>query len=139
MTCYLRLHELAVAVHPDVMGADWDVVHRRWLQADGVRGRDEAFEAMPVTLIELDDLPGTDLSPFAGVVLSGRSDQELLAARRDDIAAFLERGRVVVFQRPAHHRLVGRRDPLRAGRRGRCAARITGARRAPDVRRSVGR
>ena len=97
MTCYLRLHELAVAVHPDVTGADWDVAHRRWLQADGVRGRDDAFEAMPVTLIELDDLPDTDLSPFAGVVLSGRSDQELLASRRDDIAAFLERGRVVVF------------------------------------------
>ena len=97
MTCYLRLHELAVAVHPDVTGADWDVADRRWLQAYGVRGRDDAFEAMPVTLIELDDLPDTDLSPFAGVVLSGRSDQELLASRRDDIAAFLERGRVVVF------------------------------------------
>lgn len=97
MTCYLRLHEVAVAVHADVTDGDWSVAHGRWLQADGVAGRDAAFEAMPVTVIELDDLPGADLTPFAGVVLSGRSDQELLALRRDDLAAYLGQGRVIVF------------------------------------------
>jgi len=97
MTCYLRLHEVAVAVHPDATGGEWSVAHDRWLQADGVVGRDAAFDAMPVTVIELDDLPGADLTPFAGVVLSGRSDQELLASRRDELADYLGQGRVIVF------------------------------------------
>lgn len=97
MTCYLRLHEVAVAVHADITGGEWAVAHRRWLVADGVAGRDAAFDAMPVTLIELDDLADTDLTPYAGVVLSGRSDQALLTARRDDIVGFLARGRVLVF------------------------------------------
>lgn len=97
VTCYLRLHEVAVAVHGDVAGSDWAQAHGRWLRADGVAGRDAVFDAMPVTLIELDDLAAADLTPFAGVVLSGRSDQELLAARGDDITAFLRRGRVIVY------------------------------------------
>lgn len=97
MTCYLRLHEVAVAVHADVADTDWAEAHGRWLRANGVAGRDAAFDAMPVTLIELDDLAGADLTPYAGVVLSGRSDQELLTRRRADIATFLGQGRVVVY------------------------------------------
>lgn len=97
MTCYLRLHEVAVAVHADVGNSDWAEAHGRWLRATGVADRDAAFEAMPVTLIELDDLAAADLAPYAGVVLSGRSDQELLARHRDDITAFLGSGGVVVY------------------------------------------
>ncbi len=97
MTCYLRLHEVAVAVHRDVEGADWDEALHRWRDADGVDGRDAAMAAMPVTAVDLDDLPGTDLDPFAGLILSGRSDQRLLAGMADRLAAFLHRGRTVVF------------------------------------------
>lgn len=97
MTCYLRLHEVAVAVHTDGQGTDWDEVQRRWRDASGVAGRDAALAAMPVTSIDLDDLPDTDLSPFAGLILAGRSDQQLLAAIRERLRAFLDRGRAVVF------------------------------------------
>ena len=49
MTCYLRLHEVAVAVHPAPGEVtDWDEVGRRWRLAHGVDGRDGALDAMPV-------------------------------------------------------------------------------------------
>lgn len=97
MTCYLRLHEVAVAVHRDAEGTDWDQALERWRKADGVAGRDAALAAMPVSAIDFDDLPGADLDPFSGLIFSGRSDQQLLAGMRDRLAAFLDRGRVVVF------------------------------------------
>ena len=103
MTCYLRLHEVAVAVHMGGRGTDWDEVQRRWREASGVAGRDAALAAMPVTPIDLDDLPDTDLSPFAGLILAGRSDQQLLAAMRERVREFLDRGRVVVFSGQLTH------------------------------------
>lgn len=118
MTCYLRLHEIAVAVVADpAADTDWAEVTRRWQGADGVDGRDAALDAMPVALIETDDLPGADLDGYAGLVLSGRSDQRLLAGMADGIAALLDRGGVVVFSgQLTHDWLPGatrfeRRDP----------------------------
>lgn len=97
MTCYLRLHEIAVAVRAGTEGTDWDECLRLWRAADGVAGRDLALDAMPVTAIDLDDLPAVDLAPFAGLILAGRSDQGLLAAMQDKLRGFLDQGRVVVF------------------------------------------
>ena len=97
MTCYLRLHEIAVAVHAGAGSTDWDECLRLWRAADGVAGRDAALGAMPVTAIDLDDLPTAELTPFAGLILAGRSDQSLLAAMQDKLRGFLDKGRVVVF------------------------------------------
>lgn len=66
MTCYLRLHEIAVAVRAGPEGTDWDECLRLWRAADGVGGRDLALGAMPVTAIDLDDLPSADLATAAG-------------------------------------------------------------------------
>lgn len=104
MTCYLRLHEIAVAVRAEPAGGtDWDEVGRRWQGADGVDGRDVALAAMPVDLVEMDDLPATDLDGVAGLVLSGRSDQRLLAGLADRVAGLLDRGGVVVFSGQLTH------------------------------------
>lgn len=103
MTCYLRLHEIAVAVRADTEGTDWDDCLRMWRAADGVGGRDLALDAMPVTAIDLDDLPTADLAPFAGLILAGRSDQALLAAMQDKLRSFLDQGRVVVFSGQLTH------------------------------------
>lgn len=97
MTCYLRMHEVAVAVHREPTSTDWDEVARLWRAADGVGGRDDALDAMPVTLVEMDDLPTCDLDGAAGLVLSGRSDQRLLSGMADRIARLLDRGAAVVF------------------------------------------
>lgn len=97
MTCYLRMHEVALAVHREAGPTDWEDTLRRWRAARGVEGRDGALASMPVTAIDLDDLPHADLEPFAGLVLSGRSDQRLLAGMAERIGGFLDRGRVVVF------------------------------------------
>lgn len=98
MTCYLRLHEVAVAVHPAPgTSVDWAEVARLWQEADGVGGRDAALDAMPVTLVELDDLPTTDLTGMAGIVLSGRADQRLLAGMADRVEELLGGGGVVVY------------------------------------------
>ncbi len=104
MTCYLRLHEVAVAVHDDPdQSTDWDEVIRRWRGADGADGRDAALEAMPVDLIEMDDLPTADLRGVAGLVLAGRSDQQQLAGMRDRIGTLLDRGGAVVFSGQLTH------------------------------------
>lgn len=97
MTCYLRLQEIVVGVHRDVADTDWDEVLRRWRASDGVSGRDAALDAMPVTTIEVDDLPANDLAPFAGLIVSGRCDQQVLHGMRSEIGAFIARGRTVVF------------------------------------------
>jgi hypothetical protein len=62
-----------------------------------VAGRDHALAAMPVTAVDMDELPATDLPRFAGLILAGRSDQDLLAGMRDRLREFLDGGRVVVF------------------------------------------
>ncbi|MDQ4010936.1 MAG: phosphate starvation-inducible protein PhoH [Actinomycetota bacterium] len=103
MTCYLRLHEIAVAVHADADTTDWDECLQIWRAADGVAGRDLALDAMPVTAIDLDDLPTAELTPFAGLILAGRSDQGLLAAMHDTLRGFLDKGRVVVFSGQLTH------------------------------------
>jgi hypothetical protein len=60
------MHEIAVAVHPGGGRTDWGESIRRWRAADGVAGRDHALAAMPVTAVDMDELPATDLSRFAG-------------------------------------------------------------------------
>jgi hypothetical protein len=97
VTCYLRLHEVAVAVHRDVEGTDWDAALGRWREAAGVDGRDTALASMPVTVIDLDDLPGADLDPFAGLILSGRADQRMLTMMGEVLRTFLDDGAVVAF------------------------------------------
>ena len=101
MTCYLRLHEVAIAVHPTPGPGqsgemDWDEIHRLWTLAGGVDGRDAALDAMPVTLLDMDD-PDADLEGFAGLIIAGRADQLLLARMKQRIAGLLDRGGVVVF------------------------------------------
>lgn len=103
MTCYLRLHEIAVAVHADADNTDWVECLQLWRTADGVTGRDAALAAMPVTAIDLDDLPTAELAPFVGLILAGRSDQSLLAAMQDKLRSFLDKGRVVVFSGQLTH------------------------------------
>jgi hypothetical protein len=102
LTCYLRLHEVAIAVHPTPgpggSGAtNWDEIHRLWTLAGGVDGRDAALDAMPVTLVDMDDLPDADLEGFAGLIIAGRADQLLLAGMKQRIADLLDRGGAVVF------------------------------------------
>ncbi len=97
VTCYLRMHEIVVAVRAGAGQTDWAESLRRWRAADGVAGRDRALAAMPVTPIDLDELPATDLSAFAGLIFAGRSDQDLLAGMREKLRQFLDGGRVVVF------------------------------------------
>lgn len=97
MTCYLRMHEVAVAVRPESRGVDWTAVGALWRGATGADGRDAALGAMPVDLVDVDELPGTDLTPYTGLVLSGRADQHLLARTADRIAGLLDRGGTVVF------------------------------------------
>lgn len=103
MTCYLRLHEIAVAVRAGNTGTDWDECARLWRAAEGVGGRDLALDAMSVTAIDIDDLPTTDLAPFAGLILAGRSDQTLLAAMQDKLWDFFDQHRVVVFSGQLTH------------------------------------
>ncbi len=103
MTCYLRLHEIAVAVQAGADSTEWDACLPLWRAADGVAGRDAALAAMPVTAIDLDDLPTAELAPFAGLILAGRSDQSLLAAMQDKLRGFLDEGRVVVFSGQLTH------------------------------------
>lgn len=97
MTCYLRLHEVAVAVHRDADEAGCAASLGQWREAAGVDGRDAALAAMPVTVIDLDDLPGANLDPFAGLILSGRADQRLLTRLSDRLRTFLDDGAVVAF------------------------------------------
>lgn len=103
MTCYLRMHEVAVAVRTDAGCTDWEHVMELWRSASGVGGRDDAVDAMPVDLIELDDLPVSDLAPYAGLILSGRCDQRLLAQSPDLIGELLDRGGAVVFSGQLTH------------------------------------
>ncbi|HVE95991.1 MAG TPA: hypothetical protein VNA67_03270 [Pseudonocardiaceae bacterium] len=103
MTCYLRLHEIAVAVHADADNTEWAECLGLWRAADGAAGRDAALAAMPVTAIDLDDLPTAELAPFAGLILAGRSDQGLLTAMQDKLCGFLDQGRVVVFSGQLTH------------------------------------
>ncbi|MDQ3461688.1 MAG: hypothetical protein M3471_01435 [Actinomycetota bacterium] len=104
MTCYLRLHEVAVAVHHDGGDeTDWAEVGRRWHHASGVDDRDDALDAMPVSLVEVDDLPTAPLDSYAGLIVSGRVDQRLLAGMAGRIKALVDSGGVVVFSGQLTH------------------------------------
>jgi hypothetical protein len=103
VTCYLRLHEIAVAVHAGADSTDWDECLQLWRAADGVAGRDAALAVMPVTAIDFDDLPTAELAPFAGLILAGRSDQGLLAAMQHKLRGYLDSGRVVAFSGQLTH------------------------------------
>lgn len=100
MTCYLRLHEVAIAVHQtreETGATDWEEISRLWTLAGGVDGRDKALHDMPVTQIEVDDLPDADLEHYAGLIVAGRTDQHLLAEMKGQFAALIDQGGVVAF------------------------------------------
>jgi hypothetical protein len=99
----LRLREIAVAVYAGTDSTDWGECLQLWRSADGVAGRDVALAAMPVTAIDLDDLPTAELAPIAGLILAGRSDQSLLAVMQDKLRGYLDKGRVVVFSGQLTH------------------------------------
>lgn len=50
-----------------------------------------------VDVIDLYDLPSTDLTPYVGLVVTGMADQEFLWTQRHVVAGFLDQGNVVVF------------------------------------------
>ncbi|MDP9403670.1 MAG: phosphate starvation-inducible protein PhoH [Actinomycetota bacterium] len=50
-----------------------------------------------VDVIDLYDLASADLTPYVGLVVAGMADQELLWARREVIASFLDQRKVVIF------------------------------------------
>lgn len=66
---------------------------------DGFTRRFVAGEFFERHLERIDtyDLPDTDLSRFAGVVVSSQVDQELLYRHRDHVRTFLDAGGVVAF------------------------------------------
>lgn len=97
MTCYLRLHEVAVAVPAADPATSWDKALGAWRAATGADGRDLAIEASGLEGIHLDDLPGANLDGTAALILAGRVDQRLLERCRPRIREFLDGGRVVVF------------------------------------------
>ncbi len=97
MTCYLRLHEIAVAVPAADQEIAWEEALGVWRAATGADGRDSALEASGLEAIHLDDLAGADLDGTAALILAGRVDQRLLEGARARIVEFLAGGRVVVF------------------------------------------
>ncbi|MBW3556102.1 MAG: phosphate starvation-inducible protein PhoH [Actinobacteria bacterium] len=50
-----------------------------------------------VHVVDLYDLPSTDLAPHAGLVVTAMADQEFLWAQRRSVARFLDDGKVVIF------------------------------------------
>lgn len=50
-----------------------------------------------VQVVDLYDLPSTDLAPHVGLVVTAMADQEFLWAQRRTVASFLGDGKVVVF------------------------------------------
>jgi hypothetical protein len=62
-----------------------------------VHDRDHMLARMGVNAIDTNDLPSTDRSGFSGHIISGRVDQEFLLRQRDQLRAFLDAGKVVVY------------------------------------------
>lgn len=59
--------------------------------------QDEPAVRDRVDVIDIYDLPSTDLPPYAGLVVTAMADQEFLWDRRHVIGSFLDQGKVVVF------------------------------------------
>jgi hypothetical protein len=97
MTCYQRMHEVLLGVTRPAGPIDWDAILWDWMGVTDVHDRDHMLERMGVDPIDVYDLPMADLSPYTGLIVSGRVDQELLYRQRDKIRAFLDAGKVVVF------------------------------------------
>lgn len=97
MTCYLRMHEVLVGVGQPEKEPDWEAVIEEWQQATSIEDRNRALVEMAVEPIDIYDLPRADTNRFAGLILSGRVDQEFLYRQRGTIQNFLDEGRVLVF------------------------------------------
>jgi hypothetical protein len=97
MTCYQRMHEVLLGVTRPEQPVDWDAILWDWMGVTDVHDRDHMLERMGVELIDVYDFPNADLSPFTGLIVSGRVDQELLYRERAKIRAFLDAGKAVVF------------------------------------------
>jgi hypothetical protein len=97
MTCYQRMHEVLLGVTRPAGPVDWDAILWDWMGVTDVHDRDHMLERMGVDPIDVYDLPSTDLTPYTGLIISGRVDQELLYRERQKIRAFLDAGKVVVF------------------------------------------
>ncbi len=97
MTCYQRMHEVLLGVTHPAQPLDWDAILWDWMGVTDVHERDHMLGRMGIEPIDVYDLPTTDLSPFTGLIISGRVDQEMLHRHRHAIRAFLDDGKVVVF------------------------------------------
>jgi hypothetical protein len=101
MTCYLRMHEVLLGVSHREHEPEWDSLLGGlggWpRQVLSVEDRDKALSKMGVEPIDVYDLPRADLGRFAGLIVSGRVDQEFLYRERDTIRDFLDHGKVLVF------------------------------------------
>ena len=97
MTCYQRMHEVLLGVTRPEQPVDWDAILWDWMGVTDVHDRDHMLERMGVRPIDVYDFPSADLSPYTGLIVSGRVDQELLYRERDKIRAFLDAGKTVVF------------------------------------------
>lgn len=97
MTCYLRMHEVMVGVEHPEKESDWDAVIGEWQRATTVEDRNRALAGMSVEPMDVYDFPQVDLARFAGLILSGRVDQEFLHQKRALIRTFLNAGKVLVF------------------------------------------
>ena len=97
MTCYLRIHNILAAVRPRSDGPDWNAVTEAWQSATSVLQRKHILSKMHLDEVDLYALKTTDLSPYCGLILSGRVDQTYLYAERAVLRDFLNKGNVVVF------------------------------------------
>lgn len=97
MTCYQRMHEVLLGVSKPSAPLDWDAILWDWMDVTDVHDRDHMLGRMGVDPIDIYDLPTTDLSRFSGLIVSGRVDQEWLYRHRDQLRAFLDDGKVIVY------------------------------------------
>ena len=97
MSCYLRIHNILAAVRPSAACPDWDAVNTAWQSATSVLQRKDIIAQMHLDEIDLYKLPETDLSPYCGLIMSGRVDQDYLYAKRSILRDFLDRGNTIVF------------------------------------------
>lgn len=97
MTCYLRIHNILAAVRPEADCPDWDAVNAAWQGATSVLQRKQILSKMQLDEVDLYELAETDLSPYCGLIMSGRVDQDFLHANRKVLADFLDQGKTIVF------------------------------------------
>src|SRR5690349_11702325 len=97
MLRYQRMHEVLLGVTKPAAQRDCGGIRRDWRGAREVNDGDPMLARMGVDAIDTYDLPSTDLSKFSGLIISGRVDQEFLLRRRDQLRAFLDAGKVIVY------------------------------------------